>query len=206
MTTFPFNENIPAADNNPSEDQPLMLENNQSTDGILDEDHYTFQTTISGTSVDGLHRQVTLPFQNVAGAQTDPASTIYSDANANSASANSNLWYRNVDGIFPLSSIRACGVFTVPFAATNPVTIINSFNVDNIAKSSNLGESLITVTLTANSITTVVGNNNFIFLSGIDTGSSGGTSLNPVTFASNVVTFGLPILYTRLCWFVVIQI
>lgn len=43
--TFVFNPNIPAGPNNPSNDQPLMLQNNQSTNSIIAVDHVTFNIT-----------------------------------------------------------------------------------------------------------------------------------------------------------------
>lgn len=57
---FTFNSNIPAASNNPSSDQPLMLTNNQSTEGIIGIDHVTFNT-LGG----GQHLQVTFNGNNV---------------------------------------------------------------------------------------------------------------------------------------------
>jgi hypothetical protein len=185
MTTWNFNEDIPAADNNPSEDQPLMLENNASIDGILDEDHYTFETTISGKSVDGLHKQVTFPFQQVPGAQTDPESTLYTDANAESASLNSNLWYRNNDGIFPTSAIRAAVTCGVTNGTVGDVPRTNSFNVTNVATNS----GIVTVTLAAGAIKS----NDAIVLGTYSTGSAigGSTGLQPVTITgSNTISFG----------------
>lgn len=45
---FPFNANIPAANNNPSDDQPLMLQNNQSTMGLIGVNHVTFNENTGG--------------------------------------------------------------------------------------------------------------------------------------------------------------
>jgi hypothetical protein len=51
---FPFNTGIPAANNNPSADQPIMQLNNVSSYGILDVDHVTYGIVNAGT-----HKSVT---------------------------------------------------------------------------------------------------------------------------------------------------
>jgi hypothetical protein len=51
---FPFNFGIPAANNNPSSDQPIMQQNNVSSYGILGVDHVTYGLTNAGT-----HKTVT---------------------------------------------------------------------------------------------------------------------------------------------------
>jgi hypothetical protein len=51
---FPFNFGIPAANNNPSSDQPIMQQNNVSSYGILSVDHVTYGLTNAGT-----HKTVT---------------------------------------------------------------------------------------------------------------------------------------------------
>ena len=48
MTLYQFNENVPASNDNPSVDQGPMLTNNQSTLGILSEDHVTFNLNNGG--------------------------------------------------------------------------------------------------------------------------------------------------------------
>lgn len=54
--SFTFNDAIPAAPNNPSADQPDMLQNNISTNAILDVDHITFNTANGGK-----HKYVRIP-------------------------------------------------------------------------------------------------------------------------------------------------
>jgi hypothetical protein len=46
---FPFNMGIPAANNNPSADQPIMQQNNVSSYGILGVDHVTYGIVNAGT-------------------------------------------------------------------------------------------------------------------------------------------------------------
>lgn len=60
MTVFTFDDTIPAANNNPSSDQPLMLINNQSDAGIWDIDHVGFNQSNGGT-----HSQITFSSNNV---------------------------------------------------------------------------------------------------------------------------------------------
>ncbi len=55
MALYVFNDGIPASGNNPSEDQPDMLINNVSTNGILNVDHIGFNQNNGG-----LHRQVNM--------------------------------------------------------------------------------------------------------------------------------------------------
>lgn len=48
MTLYSFDNAVPAANDNPSSDQPDMLTNNQSTLGIIGEDHITFNLNNGG--------------------------------------------------------------------------------------------------------------------------------------------------------------
>ena len=51
MTTFLYNENIPAAGNNPSNDQPLMYINTNSIDALIAVDHVSFNADSGGQHV-----------------------------------------------------------------------------------------------------------------------------------------------------------
>lgn len=53
MPFFSYNDNIPDAPNNPSNDQPKMKENFNSIDSIIDTDHYSFETNL-----DGYHKDI----------------------------------------------------------------------------------------------------------------------------------------------------
>jgi len=48
MTTYSFDDTIPDAANNPSQDQPLMKINNQSTAALIDVDHFGFNVANGG--------------------------------------------------------------------------------------------------------------------------------------------------------------
>ncbi len=55
MTDYSYNNNIPFASHNPSSDQPLMLENTNNTDLLINEDHFSFNQNNGG-----LHKQARL--------------------------------------------------------------------------------------------------------------------------------------------------
>ncbi len=145
MTTFPFDDSIPAANNNPSADQSKMLINNDSTKKILAVDHITFQAQNGGT-----HQQVTYIDKFPAGPQVDPVSVAYTKSGtANTAPQN---FFRNSQGDFQLSAIRAwalcyCGIGGV-------VTIPNSQSV-NVASVTRASVGVYNVTLTANAVNTI---------------------------------------------------
>ncbi len=135
--TFTFNDGIPAANNNPSVDQPDMLSNNVSTNGILAVDHISFNAPNGGT-----HKQVTFIGKNVPGAQTDPTSVLYT--NSGTASSVADLFFRSQNGIFQVIPIKAWGLCNV---VGGVVTIATSVNVTSVVRSA---KGKYVVTLTAN--------------------------------------------------------
>lgn len=142
--SFTFYTDIPGANNNPSVDQPKMLTNNVTVESALNVDHITFNDADCGK-----HKQVTFISENAAGAQIDPASTLYTGAG--SASTNAQLFYRNEDRIFMASPIRAFCTFSTVNVDTDPVTIANGFNISNIAATDS-GATL-TITLETGAVT-----------------------------------------------------
>ncbi len=60
MPNFTYTTDIPDAGHNPSNDQPDMKVNTNSIDGIIDVDHYGFNTSTVTDELGGIHRQVTL--------------------------------------------------------------------------------------------------------------------------------------------------
>jgi hypothetical protein len=121
---FTFNAAIPASNNNPSVDQPVMLQNNIATNGILAVDHVTFNETQGGT-----HKQVTFSSENLPTTPLDPISVLYT--NPGTASTNAELFYINASGTFLLSSIKA-------FAAITGSTgvALSQFNIPTISRTS----------------------------------------------------------------------
>lgn len=102
--SFTFNDTIPAANNNPSNDQPVMLANNVATNGILAVDHVTFNNAFGGT-----HKQVTFSSENTAVTPTDPSSVLFTTPG--SASTIADMRFINQNATFPVNLIRAYGVF-----------------------------------------------------------------------------------------------
>lgn len=136
--TFTFSTAVPAPNNDPSVDQPDMLINNQSTDGILAVDHISFNTANGGQ-----HKQVTFNNKNVPVAQTDPQSVLYT--NSGTASPVSQMFYRNQNGIFQVSPIKA-------WAYVNSAGGIIGSQSLNIAGIAPAGTGRFNVTLTANAV------------------------------------------------------
>lgn len=155
MTSFIFNTGIPATNNDPSADQPDMLTNNISADGILAVDHVGYNSAGSGAQGSGGHHlQVTYDSMNTPVAQIDPGSTDYTAVGIADAS-HPQRFYRNSQGIFPISSVRAFGKFSL----TSSPTITYSYNIASIAFTF---PATFNITLTTNS---VFGNNPIILLS-----------------------------------------
>jgi hypothetical protein len=156
--TFTYNNAVPAANDNPSVDQPDMLINVQSTESLIAVDHISFNTANGGT-----HKQVT--FNNVAapGAQTDPQSILYTKAGT--ASTKAEMFFRNENGVFQVSPIKAWG-----FADSGGNII--GFQSLNVASITPAGTGRYNVVLTANA----VNSNQFaIKVSSFITSSANGT-------------------------------
>lgn len=119
--TFTFNTGIPAANNNPSVDQPDMLINNVSTDGILAVDHISFNALNGGT-----HKQMHMPsFTNPAvinGGASD-GSVIYSAAGSADATRAQSYFKNAFNVAFPVSLIKAYGIFDAAAATLNAINI-----------------------------------------------------------------------------------
>lgn len=169
--SFTFNSNIPAADNNPSDDQPEMLQNNQTHVAIWNVDHISFNNNDAGK-----HKQVTFQGEYPAGSPTNPESVSYTDVQSGSAFTNSQMYFRNQDSPYLLNCVRAFGSVT-----TFPFNLDNSYNV----ASASGGVSSITVELSPN---IVVGNDVTIIatISGFTTTTSSGVRWS---FSNPNITF-----------------
>lgn len=209
MTTFslfPFTQTIPAANNNPSNDQPLMLENNSSTQGLIGVDHITFGLNDGGTHVQTTFVGVATPTLPAA---TPLASVAYPSAGT-ADTAHAQYFYQNPIGTFPLSAVRAYAYVTTP-GGNPPVvcTLANSFNVISVTQPGGYAKGNVLVTLPAGILT---GINYGVFVStlinfGLNVGSTPGfTILSATTFQLNFVGFnGTGTTPTAFC-FAVIQI
>jgi len=148
MPAFTFYENIPQATDVIAQSQPQLLQNFKSTDGILDVDHYTFESAGMASGDDGYHKQITLPLTTSQGTQSGLASVISSVPGvADSVAAQLILTNSNLS--FPLSAVAAFANFAGN--VNGSPTIYNSYNVASIATTSANWTS--TVTLKPNATT-----------------------------------------------------
>lgn len=179
--TFTFNTNIPAANNNPSVDQPDMLTNNQSTDALLAVDHVSFNA-LNG----GQHKQVTFNNRNVPGAQTDPQAVLYTNTvmatstNTASASTVSEMFYINQNSTYPISMIKAFGTFD---SGGNP---LNTWNMFITLPGGHPSTGSFGITMPANCVT---GSSYLVLIS--STGSAGKTTLTNSYTINSATSFGV---------------
>lgn len=180
MTTFTYIRDIPNGPNNPSADQPNMQINTNSTDDLLAVDHTSFNV-LNG----GQHKQITFNNKNVPAAQTDPQSTLYT--NSGTASSVSQLLYKNQNGTFQISAIRAWA-----FCNSGGIVATQSVNVDSVVRNS---AGNYTVTLTANAVSSV--NYAVLVSCGLGAGPvflvNAYTITSATTFDINFSTFVVPL-------------
>lgn len=138
--TFSYNNAVPATNNNPSVDQPDMLTNTQSIESLIAVDHVSFNA-LNG----GQHKQVVFNNKNAPGAQTDPQSTLYTGSGT--ASTVSQLLYKNQNGIFQISAIRAWAL-----CSSAGITASQSINVASVARQFPFPAGVFVVTLTTNAV------------------------------------------------------
>ena len=126
--TFPINTTIPNVNNDPFDDCPLIQANFSNISQYVAVDHIS-----AGTSnIAGQHSQVRFPLNNAQGAQTNPASVLYTNAAPGAASTISQLIYRSSNGIFPVSCIKSYGSVTVSGGVP---TLQNGFNTSIVRNS-----------------------------------------------------------------------
>lgn len=202
MTMFTYNTGVPFATNNPSNDQPQMLINTVSNNGIWNVDHVGFNSTgIIGNpqASGGQHLQVTFNGKHTPGfTPTDPLSVLFTLSGI--ASTNSNLAFQNQNGTFPLSFIRAFAV------VDNSGNIVagQSFNVTSIAQTGP-GTSY-TVTLPANVTNNLT--NYAVFSQAADFNIIlNSTPASPTSFVTRSITnVGINQYPTTNWWFIVLQL
>lgn len=132
--SFSIDVTIPNAPNDPSDDQPKMKQNYANISGFLTVDHVD-----PGAPGNGFHKQVTYFTENTPAVPLDPTSVSFT-ANAtlllpiatSSATTIAQEFFRNANGIFPISCIRAFGSF-VTTGVVGPITVSNGFNVNGIS-------------------------------------------------------------------------
>lgn len=172
--SYPINTGIPAENNDPADDQPLMQENFSNISSYLAIDHI-----LAGATGNGFHKQVTYYTENTPAMPTDPTSVAFTAQGSSlsvaigSATTVAQNFFRNQNAIFLLSAVRAFGVFTSSTSAVT--TLLNAFNVLAISGS---GTSY-AITLATNA---VVGNNVVVF-----TNTQSNTSTPAYTFSGGAL-------------------
>jgi hypothetical protein len=132
--SFPINTTIPAAGNSPSNDQPLMLQNNININSYVSVDHI-----VPGATLNGFHGQSSYVAQptittlaNGTNFQNSSGIAYVNSTNVGGATFVNDYYYFNGNGInqstYPLNSIRAYALITTP------TTITNGFNVTLVVK------------------------------------------------------------------------
>lgn len=93
MPVIGYNLNIPAANNNPSQDQGKMQTNTNAINTLLSLDHFTFADNAAGR-----HKQVSLPNESAPGIPANTNGVLY----ANLATGQSWPFWQNALGSFQM--------------------------------------------------------------------------------------------------------
>lgn len=171
--TFIFNTGIPAVNNNPSVDQPDMLQNNVSTDGILAVDHISFNTNNGGN-----HLQVHFPVYSspsVVNGSATQGSVLYGAAGTADA-AHAQLYFKTAQNagtfVLPVTCLRAWAFVS---GGVGPGVIASqAVNVSSIVRNST---GVYTITLSTNAVSSA----NFAVQMNSSTSGGGATLANAVT-------------------------
>lgn len=186
--SFGINVNIPAAGNDPADDQPLIKQNFQNIKDYLTVDHVT-----PGNAKNGFHKQITYAGKFPPGGEVDPESTAYTNDGI-ADSTHPQYWWKNSQGIFPLSAIRAFGLINGDNAAP---TIVSGFNlVAPVSVATAGGQITFTISVTP---LAVFGTTPSLFVSPqIDTPYTSSYALNTITVSFNQNAFSNPTLFSVL--------
>ena len=120
--SFTFNPNEPARNSNPSVSQPIMQQNNQSTNDIIAIDHITFNAANGGK-----HKQVSFNDNNIPAANPSGTQSILY-TKPGTLNTTPQAIFVNSAATFPFSAIRAFGSFSRIGA-----TILTSYNVVSVS-------------------------------------------------------------------------
>lgn len=135
MTNFAYITGIPATNNNPSDDQPDMMDNNDNAALIWNEDHIGFNAPNGG-----LHRQSAYPAfsSGIVPIGDDPnEGSVAFPAAGLADTTRAQYYFRNVNNTYCMSTIRAFGVFK-PTVADGAVSLDNGMNVASITQSNTI--------------------------------------------------------------------
>ena len=115
---IPYELDIPAASHNPSNDQPLMEQNNNAVNQIIGVDHFSFNTTLNPNTSSGFHQWSTYVDGSKPGA---PAGTlrVYSKADINSIS---QLYFQRDGAATTAADIQLTGITPIIGVAATVLT------------------------------------------------------------------------------------
>lgn len=171
MPLYVFDNSVPATNDNPSDDQPDMLVNNQSTNDIIGTDHITFNMNNGGQhkaitfNQDASYAPVSFPvsppqlFTSI-GAGGIPQLVYYSGTAAQSS--NQYTLAPNGSTFLMAGFIIKWGVATVPAGLTGPITFAslglanfpnNCYNVTANVHTSSVTPSTKTLTVQTRNFT-----------------------------------------------------
>jgi hypothetical protein len=172
VTDFNYTIDIPAAGNNPSNDQGPMQVNTNSIANILNIDHVGFNAANGGTHLQTSFANFVSPIL-----LPGPTSSVAYPAAGIADNTHPQYFYQNQNATFLLSCVKAFGVFN---AGAGP-TLLNSFNCT-------LSGSRPTYTI-ALGTNVVSGNNIVVILYQTSSGSISYTFANPnLVISSGAVT------------------
>jgi hypothetical protein len=177
---FPFNTGVPATDNNPSIDQPDMLENTGSENSIWAVDHISYNSNNGGSHLQTGFPDYRSPVLPSDGGANHP-SVAYPAAGV-ADNTNAQYYFQNaLARAFPLSAIRSFGSF-VSSSTSGNITPSIQYNVNgSIVQTVGSPNTSFQITLNSNTTTT---NNVAVFIFG-----SFSVQALGYTFVSNILTF-----------------
>lgn len=140
--SFTFNDGVPAAADNPSVDQPIMLQNNISNQGIWAVDHIGFNAANGGQ-----HQWTQFPIASTFPTPPTPTgmnSVAYPGAGVSNPAA-AQYFFQNSQATVQLSCVRAWAL-----CSTGGIISTQSVNVTSVTRT---GTGNYSVVLTTNAVT-----------------------------------------------------
>lgn len=178
MTNFAYQTGIPATNDNPSDDQPPMLINNDNNFAIWNEDHRGFAQQDGGTHRFQRYLSFSSPALLVNGANADEPSVAYPNAGG-ADPTRAQYYFLNSNNQYCATLIRSFGVFTST-GAPGPSIQLNNLNVISVVEANTPRRWIITMSPGA-----VIGSSAAVF---INVDSSPLNFNFSYTLAANILT------------------
>lgn len=206
MPNFTYNRDIPDSPNNPSNDQPPMKINTNSTDDLINEDHYSFND-----SNGGLHKQARIITRlAIPSSLASGMGTLYTKlATSTGVSTESNVFFtpdnsgneyqltRAITGNFAsFSQLGAFGTVTAGYTMTSGWTFLPGgpggmlYQYASVTRAAGISPSTIVVTFpvtfsTSNIVVTITPISRIGGTSSTDTASLQSGTLSTTGFTCN---------------------